>query len=107
MTKTRKASKTRKAPMSLRERGRQVIRQADTDDGFGYLPMLKREARARARALGHNLGLFAERAYTNMAFNAVCQDCWQLAVVHADPPGADPIYGPVFDGACVPDRRWA
>jgi hypothetical protein len=93
--------KVKRGILSLREVGRRELRLRDPDDGFGYIRDLKRDARKRAVALGHDLKPFHARRYTNTAYNAECAVCHAIAVVNADPPpGVATIYGHLFDGKC-------
>lgn len=72
----------------------EILNPATGDDGFGYNRDLKRDARTQARALGHELAPFRERAYTKLIYNANCGRCQALVCVNTAPrPGEPHIYG--------------
>lgn len=99
----RAAMKTSRGLLTMRDRGRSVLRQADPDDGFNYAGDLKREARQSAQIRGHRLGPFVERHYTRGVYDAWCERCRRaVAVVNLDPPHRSmaKVYGTAITKRC-------
>jgi hypothetical protein len=86
----------------LRATGRLRLKDDDCDDGFDHLGELRKEARHLAIELGHDLGKFKGRAYTNDIQQTYCQKCLQLAVVNAAPEYTDmeKVYGRAVTTEC-------
>lgn len=81
----------------------QLIAPAPAVDEFGELPARKRNARAAAEHLGHELTAWRRRKNDQYGrWNAYCEHCGMTAVVGLEPaPGiGETSYGPALTESC-------
>lgn len=80
-----------------------TVQQRPSVDDFRELPQRKRDARACAIELGHDLGAWHRRKNDPYGrWNAFCRSCNMIAVVAVEAPDylADPCYGHALTKEC-------